>query len=132
MYRFWLFVDDQQENTCWPLWLASPLLTLVWVRLWSEVRRSATSWHTAEVAVGDAEVVPGVLVPLEGALPELQATASSPAQSATAAADHQAGRVPVAGLVFMPSHRPPGSCSRQRSGGGITRIGGYRRACCAP
>src|SRR5512146_289515 len=83
--------------------VTSPLLTLLWVRVWIEVRRSAASWHTSEVAVGDAEAVPDGLVLLAGLLPELQATASSPAPSATATVDHQVGPVPVFGLIFMPA-----------------------------
>src|SRR5512146_1298055 len=53
--------------------VTSPLLTLLWVRLWIEVRRSAASWHTSEVAVGDAEAVPDGLALLAGLLPDRQA-----------------------------------------------------------
>jgi hypothetical protein len=124
----------RSDRTCARLALivaASPLLTPLWVSLRIEARRAAASWHTTEVAVGDAEDAEGVpdgLVLLAVVPLEPQATASSPAPSATAAADHQAGLVPVIGLVSMPSHRPPGSYSRPAVRWGITRNGRYRGA----
>jgi hypothetical protein len=93
--------------------------TWTWVRVLTEARRAAASWHTAPVGLGAAdegaaEVVEGLL-PLDGVPLDPQAAASSAAPAATATACHRGGLIAVTRLM-LPAWSPVGCRSSPARG----------------
>src|SRR5262245_21329509 len=89
----------------------TPGPTWTWVRVLTEARRAAASWHTADVglsAAGDgaAEVADGLLPPYRPPL-DPQAATSSAAPAATTAACHREGLMVVIRLM-LPASPPVG------------------------
>src|SRR5215470_12483382 len=96
----------------------TPGPTSTWVRVLTEARRAAASWHSADVGLGAADdgaagAVDGLLPPYRPP-PDPQAATSSAAPAATAAACHRGSLMAVTRLMFPASSPAGGRASPAR------------------